>query len=151
MINVSFLTQNTNLQNSLLSVCYRPTVLASLYKLVLTAHSHSDPRGGPHSLGAFCSPSEWDINFRYILNIWFLDDKGTSSYSIWIRRIGDPLKAAIRCSDRPHQRTKVKKRLHFINSLNPFLCINIFNTSPPAFLTPEIFITTRVTVQPSVP
>lgn len=45
MINVSFLTQNTNLQNSLLSVCYRPTVLASLYKLVLTAHSHSDPRG----------------------------------------------------------------------------------------------------------
>lgn len=34
MINVSFLTQNTNLQNSLLSVCYRPTVLASLYKLV---------------------------------------------------------------------------------------------------------------------
>lgn len=58
MINVSYLTQNTNLWNPILSVYYRPTVLASIYKLVLTAHSHGDPWGGPHSLGAFCSPLE---------------------------------------------------------------------------------------------
>lgn len=71
MINVSFLTQNTNLQNSLLSVCYRPTVLASLYNLVLTAHSHSDPRGGPAFFGrvlfTFRVRYKFQIHIKYLI------------------------------------------------------------------------------------
>lgn len=61
---------------------------------------YSDFWGGLYFLGVFCLFLEWDINFRYILNIWFFDDKGIFFYSIGIWRIGDFLKVVIRCSDR---------------------------------------------------